>query len=112
MIGLHYIGHGEERKMTLWRKKQISEKVNQEMTEPIKKVEFAPGCFDTFDGTQEELDALMAEIQEMFLTMTPEELEAQSREVTEESLEDMTQEEVDALIRQLEGDHGLKRNLQ
>jgi hypothetical protein len=26
------------------------------------KVEFAPGCFDDFEGTQEELDALMAEI--------------------------------------------------
>ena len=30
------------------------------------KIEFAPGCFDHFDGTQEELDQLMAEIQEMF----------------------------------------------
>jgi hypothetical protein len=29
------------------------------------KVEFAPGCFDTFDGTQEELDAMMAELQKM-----------------------------------------------
>ena len=98
--------------MTGWRKKQIAEKVNQEMTEPIKKVEFAPGCFDQFEGTQEELDAMMAEIQEMFLNMTPEELEAQSRPVTDEMLEDMSQEEVDALIRQLEGEHGLKRNLQ
>ena len=26
------------------------------------QVEFAPGCFDEFDGTQEELDALIAEI--------------------------------------------------
>ena len=98
--------------MTLSRKKQIAEKINQEMTEPIKKVEFAPGCFDQFDGTQEELDAMIAEIQEMFLTMTPEELEAQSRPVTEESLEDMPQEEVDALIRQLEGMDVYKRNLQ
>jgi hypothetical protein len=29
------------------------------------KVEFAPGAFDTFDGTQEELDAMMAEIKKM-----------------------------------------------
>lgn len=28
------------------------------------KVEFAPGCFDSFEGTQEELDALMKEINE------------------------------------------------
>ena len=30
------------------------------------KLEFAPGCFDGFEGTQEELDDLMAEIQRMF----------------------------------------------
>lgn len=36
------------------------------MTEPKKmKVEFAPGCFDHFDGTQEELDELIAEITRM-----------------------------------------------
>lgn len=29
------------------------------------KVVFAPGCFDDFEGTQEELDAFMAEILEM-----------------------------------------------
>jgi hypothetical protein len=29
------------------------------------KIVFAPGCFDDFDGTQEELDALMAQIREM-----------------------------------------------
>lgn len=26
------------------------------------KIEFAPGCFDDFEGTQEELDELMTEI--------------------------------------------------
>lgn len=30
-----------------------------------KKVEFAPGCFDTFDGTQDELAELMAHITEL-----------------------------------------------
>jgi hypothetical protein len=29
------------------------------------KVEFAPGCFDNFEGTQEELDEFIAEIQRM-----------------------------------------------
>jgi hypothetical protein len=28
------------------------------------KIEFAPGCFDFFEGTQEELDALVATITE------------------------------------------------
>jgi hypothetical protein len=33
-----------------------------------KKLElvFAPGCFDDFEGTQEELDGLVQEIQRMF----------------------------------------------
>jgi len=30
------------------------------------KVTFAPGCFDKFEGTQEELDAFIKEIQEGF----------------------------------------------
>lgn len=30
------------------------------------KITFAPGCFDNFDGTQEELDELIAEIQKGF----------------------------------------------
>ena len=34
------------------------------MTKKIK-VEFAPGAFDNFDGTQEELDELIAEITRM-----------------------------------------------
>lgn len=32
------------------------------------KIEFAPGCFDSFEGSQEELDELMAEIQKMIET--------------------------------------------
>jgi len=31
----------------------------------MTKLVFAPGCFDNFDGTQEELDALVAEIKKM-----------------------------------------------
>lgn len=31
---------------------------------PVKIV-FAPGCFDSFEGTQEELDAMIAEITDM-----------------------------------------------
>ena len=38
------------------------------------KIEFAPGAFDTFEGTQEELEALQKEIIEMISGMTPEEL--------------------------------------
>lgn len=30
------------------------------------KLEFAPGCFDNFEGTQEELDELIEQIKAMF----------------------------------------------
>ena len=50
------------------------------------KVVFAPGAFDTFDGSQEELDALVAEITETFANMSAEELAAQSREIDLEQL--------------------------
>ncbi len=53
------------------------------------KVVFQPGCFDDFEGTQEELDEFVKEIQEMFENMTPEELKAQSHEI---QLEDLTEE--------------------
>jgi hypothetical protein len=32
------------------------------MSEKKMKIEFAPGCFDQFEGTQEELDQLIQEI--------------------------------------------------
>ena len=31
----------------------------------IKKIEFAPGCFDDFEGTQEELNELIADLKNM-----------------------------------------------
>lgn len=51
------------------------------MTEKKLKIEFAPGCFDHFEGSQEELDNLIKEITDMFTNMTPEELMAQSQQV-------------------------------
>ena len=50
------------------------------MTKPLR-VEFAPGAFDDFEGTQQELDELMKEITDMFANLTPEELEARSSAV-------------------------------
>ena len=35
------------------------------MTDKKIRIEFAPGAFDDFDGTQAELDALMAELERM-----------------------------------------------
>jgi hypothetical protein len=55
------------------------------------KVQFAPGAFDDFDGTQEELDALITEVKQMFESMTPDELAAQSNEVDFADLPDCVQ---------------------
>ena len=46
----------------------MKDKDPQDTTEEERKqikIEFAPGCFDNFDGTQEELDGLMADLQRM-----------------------------------------------
>lgn len=45
------------------------------------KVVFAPGCFDDFEGTQEELDELVAEIKSM---AERGELEENSKQLSEE----------------------------
>jgi hypothetical protein len=37
----------------------------EEAADGNMKIVFAPGCFDSFEGTQEELDQLMAELQNM-----------------------------------------------
>ena len=36
------------------------------MNKPKPKLEFAPGCFDDFSGSQEELDAMVLEIRRLF----------------------------------------------
>ena len=46
--------------------------------EPKLEVVFVPGCFDSFEGTQEELDALQAEIMEMFANKSSDEIKAMS----------------------------------
>lgn len=89
------------------------------MTEQDKelKIEFAPGCFDSFEGTQEELDELVKEIQNMFASKTREEIEASSRELSEEDWDELPEEAKMQIFRTIssledEDDNTLKRNLQ
>ena len=82
-------------------------KTPQDMTPEERKelkVVFAPGCFDSFEGTQEELDELMAEIGRLITTG---ELFEQA---TPLDLDEMTDEE----LREIAEDFGQadKRNLQ
>ncbi len=71
------------------------------MTEKKKlEVVFAPGCFDNFDGTQEELDQLIKEIQE---SAEDGSLFEKSNPVSIDSLlEDLSEEEVEDLLAQLD----------
>jgi hypothetical protein len=79
-------------------------------------IEFAPGAFDSFDGTQEELDALQKELMDMFTNLTPEEIEARSTAVDVDYIEELMDEDPEAaeqLIQALAGGtDGAGRNLQ
>jgi hypothetical protein len=62
------------------------------------KLVFAPGCFDSFDGTQEELDELMAEIQAAF----------DSGELLEQGTlvdyDDLSDEDLETVAKLVDGD--------
>jgi hypothetical protein len=70
------------------------------MTDKKTKIEFAPGCFDNFDGTQEELDALMVQIQEMFDSGEAH-LNAVPLDDLDELFDGLTEEEVAQLIEEV-----------
>jgi hypothetical protein len=73
-----------------------------------KTLEFAPGCFDGFEGTQEELDDLMSEIQRMFDSG---EMEANSTPV---DIDELIEEESEYALKVMQSlnDEEPKRNLQ
>jgi len=52
----------------------------------ITKVEFAEGCFDSFEGTQEELAEIIADIQNRALNGT---LFEGARELSPEEIEEL-----------------------
>jgi hypothetical protein len=62
------------------------------MTDKPIKIEFAPGSFDQFEGTQEELDQLLAEIYSMFENKSPEEIAEMSRPLTEADFDELPEE--------------------
>lgn len=62
------------------------------MSKKELKIEFAPGSFDSFEGTQEELNELIAQIQEMFKGKTAEEIEALSHPLTDEEFDELPED--------------------
>jgi hypothetical protein len=80
-------------------------------TDEIKelKIEFAPGCFDNFEGTQEELDALIADIKNMLVSG---EILENSRELNEDDFAELPLEVQEQIARTvLEIDDAPKRTL-
>lgn len=73
------------------------------------KIEFAPGCFDNFDGTQEELDELVNEIKRMFETG---ELSEKAELIDIDSLMEEDPEWADAVLNSAGSDSINKRTLQ
>lgn len=67
------------------------------MTKKLKIV-FDPAVFEQFDGSQEELDAMVNEITSLFEGKTPEEIKAMGRPVDWDNLYD---DEAEALERAL-----------
>ena len=84
----------------------MKEKTFEELTpEELKnlKIEFAPGCFDSFEGTQEELDELVAEIHRMFASG---EAKEKSRPI---DLDNLDEGEIEILERFAEQENNAKR---
>ncbi len=64
------------------------------------KLEFAPGCFDNFEGTQEELDELISQIKEMFASGEAQQL------ATSLDLDELDDEDLEILYQLDEQDKG------
>jgi len=52
------------------------------------QLEFAPGCFDDFEGSQEDLDALVEHIKEMFAAGK---FLTEGRELTDEDFDTLSE---------------------
>lgn len=86
------------------------------MTEEKKlKIEFAPGCFDNFEGTQEELEQFMLELEQKIGSMTADELAAESHPVDMEYIDELFETDPEyaaKLVRILLSDPSEDRKLQ
>jgi hypothetical protein len=71
------------------------------------KIEFAPGCFDNFEGTQEELDELVKSIKDMFASG---EAQKKARPIDFDNIDDEDLELLEKFIQM--DDDSDKRNLQ
>jgi len=71
------------------------------------QLEFAPGCFDDFEGTQEELDEMIEHIKEMFAAGK---FVTHGRELTDEDFDTLSESTKQKIIG-LNNPDQPKRNL-
>ena len=69
------------------------------MTDKEIKIVFSPGCFDNFDGSQEELDQLISDIRAMVEDGS---LFDEAKILTEDDLEDLPPEVLESIARDME----------
>ena len=79
------------------------------MTDKKLKIEFAPGCFDQFDGTQEELDELIRSIE---ASVDSGEFFSESIELTDETFQTLSDEDQQMILTALNNDGANVRQLQ
>ena len=72
------------------------------------QLEFAPGCFDDFEGTQAELDELVEHIKQAFCNGK---FAEESRPLTDEEFESLSETTQLKLLGMLDADELPKRNL-
>jgi hypothetical protein len=82
--------------LNIKRQKMTDKKFEELNEDEFKnlKVEFAPGCFDNFEGTQEELDELISSIKDMFASG---EAQKKARPIDFEDLDDEDLELIEKL---------------
>jgi Mg/Co/Ni transporter MgtE len=75
----------------------MTDKENKKM-----EIVFAPGCFDSFEGTQEELDELIAQIQKM--AETGELFEKSNTIDVDQLVDEMSDDEIEKLMELMDVD--------
>jgi len=94
--------------MTGFNSKRSMSKFRDELDQEEMRLEFAPGCFDDFEGTQEELDQLVAAITAAFKSG---EFARESRELTDEEFEGLSETTQLKLLDIVDPSAPNKRNL-
>lgn len=101
--------------LMLWKNIELLKELKAMTKDKEIKIEFAPGAFDHFDGTQAELDEMVNEIQKMFEGKTREEIEEMSRPLSDEDFEELPDDVKMQLIRPVDDEDlpdEFKRKLQ